>query len=82
MNTGNNTPNVGFLKAYNMLPAGEQAGAREEMMDTCDWTAATTFYAKLNGSTPIKKLEWAALESIFSKWNIDVRTGEYLKQAV
>lgn len=82
MNTGNNTSNAGFLKAYNKLPADQQANVRNEILNTCDWGAATTFYAKVNGNTTIKKLEWAALAEIFSRFNINVRTGEYIKQLV
>lgn len=82
MESSNNTTNRGFLKAYNMLPAGEQARIRNKIMDTCDWGADSTFYAKLKGDTPLRKLERTALEAIFKAWNIDVWTGNYIKQAV
>ena len=81
MNTVNNTTKRGFQKAYNMLPAGEQDRVREKIKETCDWQHST-FYAKLNGNTPIKKLEKAALEAIFKAWDIDVWKGEYLTKAV
>ena len=82
MNRANNTTKRGFLKAYNMLPAGEQARVKSKIMETCDWTAESTFYNKVNGNTPLKKLEVAALDAIFKAWNIDVRTGNYIKQAI
>lgn len=81
MESSNNTANRGFQKAYNMLPAGEQSKIRAKIMDTCDWNADSTFYAKLNGSTPLRKLEREALKAIFQVWNIDL-SGNYIKQAV
>lgn len=78
MDRANKTANEGFQKAYNKLPAGEQTSVKEKIKETCDWTNST-FYAKLKGSTPLRKLERAALELIFVSWNIDVWTGEYIK---
>ena len=77
MNKGSNTTIRGFQKAYQMLPAGEQDKVRDEIKKTCEWQHST-FYAKLNGNTPIKNLEWQALEEIFEAWNINARTGMYL----
>lgn len=64
-----------------MLPAGEQDKVKEKIKETCDWPHST-FYAKLNGTTPLRKLEIAALKAIFEAWNIDLKTGEYLKQVL
>lgn len=75
-NSVTNTSLRGFVKAYNMLPAGEQDKVRAKIQHTCDWPNST-FYAKVNGKTPLRKLEIGALDAIFTAWNIDVFTGKY-----
>ena len=46
----------GFSSAYYLLPSGAQETVREKIKDTCGWRHST-FYAKLNGNTPIKNLK-------------------------
>jgi hypothetical protein len=81
MKSKNNTLNRGFLKAYDLLPAGIQSDVRNQIQKSCDWNADSTFYAKVKGTTPIKSPEWRVLEEIFQAHGIDVHSGKSLKSA-
>ena len=81
MEKESNTTKVGFLEAYNQLPAGIQGMVRNRIRKECEWEAHTTFYAKVNGTSPIKLPEWRVLREIFAEYGIDVFTGQTLKTA-
>lgn len=67
-----------FLMGYGMLPAIKQPEVRQKIMFKCGWNSVVTFYDKCRGRTKIRKPEVAVIEKIFSQYNLNPWTGEYL----
>jgi hypothetical protein len=82
MEVKNNTTNVGFSKAWDLIPIGKQLEVRLEIQEKCEWKSHQTFYNKRNGKFPVSYPETIVLKGIFERFNIDVETGEYIKQLV
>ncbi len=82
MEVKNNTTNVGFSKAWDLVPGGKQFDVRVEIMEKCEWSSRQTFYNKLGGKFPITYPELLVLKSILAPYNIDPETGEYIKPIV
>ena len=75
----NNTTKRGFSEAYKKIPSGNLKALRTACMQECEWISVATFYDKKNGRVKISKPEWRTLGEIFAEYNIDVKTGEYIK---
>ena len=82
MNKENNTTNVGFQKAWDLVPGGKQKETREKIMEMCEWKSRVTFYNKINGKAEATYPEMVVMKGIFEDFNIDMETGEYIKQLV
>ena len=82
MEVKNNTTNVGFSKAWDLVPGGKQKEIREEIMDKCEWSSRQTFYNKIWGKFPITYPELMVLKNILAPLNIDPETGAYIKPIV
>lgn len=63
----------GFEDAFNCLPKNQILPIRQELMRDLDWSLSV-FYYKKRGDTPIWEHEVPVIESIFLRFNIDVRT--------
>ena len=68
-----------FIRGYEMVPAKMQTKVRDEIMKKCGWSSIMTFHLKRKGKRPIKILEVPVIETVFSQFNINPWTGEYLK---
>ena len=79
MNTDNTILFKGFLKAWNLLPGGVQRVFREDVKTKCKWGKGK-FYDALNGKADLSPLECEFLSDRFRDYNIDVRTGEYIRK--
>lgn len=82
MRTKSNTTISGFSKAWDLIPGGKQFEVREDIQLKCGWSSRQTFYNKMCGRNAITNPELVVLKSIFEPYNIDVETGEYIKQLV
>lgn len=80
MKNQNNTVNEGFSKAWDLLPAGAQKKFREDLMVNCGWESLTTFYAKKDGKVTLRKTEKPVIQKHFELFNIDYRSGDYIKK--
>ena len=67
-----------FIKGYDMLPAKFQIPIRNDIMKKCGWKSLVTFHLKRKGNVQISILEIPVIEKIFSEFNLDPWTGEYL----
>lgn len=68
----------GFQKGYDMLLSRDQRELRLQIMMECGWLTASTFINKRKGVQSIRKPEIPIIERIFSEYNLDPWTGEYL----
>lgn len=82
MRVKNNTIIRGFSEAWDLLPGGKQKEVREEIQQKCGWRSRMTFYNKRNGSFTVTYPELVVIKGIFEAYNIDIETGEYIKQLV
>jgi len=69
-----------FSEAYDRLPAIEQTSVRDRIMQECGWKSFPTFYSKKDGNVKIRKTEAPVIEGIFSEYNINCWTGQYIRQ--
>ena len=60
-----------FHKAYYELPVGLYSEVKREIMEETGWKTSS-FYNKLRGSRPFKKLEIKAVADVFRKHGVDV----------
>lgn len=67
-----------FEKAFNSQPAWLQKMLRAKIIYRCGWESRTTFYNKLNGTTPIKPPEKAVIALLFAEHGIDSWSGDEL----
>jgi hypothetical protein len=69
----------GFVKAFRRFTKEEKPAAMNEICAMCYWSIPT-FWIKLTGRRPLRKIEVDVLNKFFAQRGIDAWTGEPLNK--